>query len=114
MFFLDGFWDKVGGAIVDALRSLMLSLCDIIYKLIVFFFEIFMTLGNAQILSEITLSEFYTRVGLILGLFMIFRVTFSLIQYVINPDLIADKQKGLFNIVKRIKDDRERNGCSKQ
>ena len=102
MFILDSFWDKIGGAIVDALRSLMLSLCDIIYRLIVFFFDIFMTLGNAQILGEITLSEFYTRVGLILGLFMIFRVTFSLIQYVINPDLMVDKQKGLFNIVKRI------------
>ena len=102
MFILDGFWDDVGGAILDALRSLMLSLCGIIYKLIIFFFDIFMKLGNAEILSDVTVSEFYERVGLLLGLFMIFRVTFSLVQYVINPDMMVDKQKGVFNIVKRI------------
>lgn len=102
MFFMSTFWDNVGGAIVDALRSLMLSLCDIIYKLIAFFFDIFMILGDAKILGEVTIGEFYTRVGLILGLFMIFRVTFSLIQYVINPDLMLDKKGGLVNIVKRI------------
>lgn len=101
MLFLS-FWDDVGGAIVEALRSLMLSFCDIIYKLIVFFFDIFVVLGKAEILTDDTLLKFYERIGLILGLFMIFRVTFSLIQYVINPDLMVDKQKGLVNIIKRV------------
>lgn len=96
------FWDDVGEAIIDAIRSLMLSLCEIIYKLIVFFFDIFMTLGNGTLLNDATIQEIYQRVGLILGLFMIFRVTFALIQYVMNPDMMIDKQKGLFNIVKKI------------
>lgn len=102
MIFLAGFWDNVGSAILEALRSLMLSLCDIIYKLIVFFFDIFLMLGNSSLLEDSIVSEIYHRVGLILGLFMVFRVVFSLIQYVMNPDTMFDKQKGVFNIVKRM------------
>lgn len=102
MFFLAGFWDKVGSAIMEALRSLMLSLCEVIYKFIVFFYDIFMMLGNASILDDSVIQEIYHRVGLILGLFMVFRVVFSLIQYVMNPDMMLDKQKGVFNIVKKM------------
>jgi len=103
MIYFNSFWDGgIGESILDALRSLMLSLCEIVYKLIVFFFDIFMMLANAKLLENEVIQKIYQRVGLILGLFMIFRVTFSLIQYVINPDTMADKQKGVFNIVKRI------------
>lgn len=102
MIFLAGFWDNVGSAILEALRSLMLNLCDIIYKLIVFFFDIFLILGDSSILEDSIVNEIYHRVGLILGLFMVFRVIFSLIQYVMNPDTMFDKQKGVFNIVKRM------------
>lgn len=102
MFILSSFWDKVGSAIIDGLRTIMLSLCDLIYRLIVFFFDIFSLLGNAEILKDSTVLEIYERVGLVLGLFMIFRVVFSIIQYIMNPDNMFDKQKGLFNIVKKV------------
>ena len=59
-------------------------------------------LGNGSLLTDETLLEFYERIGLLIGLFMTFRVIFSLIQYVINPDMMIDKSKGLFNIIKRI------------
>ena len=61
-----GFWGSVGSAIVDALRSFMLSLCDIIYKLIVYFANIFFKLGSAEIFTNDTIKEIYERVGLIL------------------------------------------------
>lgn len=89
-------------AITDALRSLMLSICEIVYWLIKFFFEIFQLLGTASLLNNDTIQEVYRRIGLILGLFMLFRLVFSTIQYVINPDLLLDKSKGAFNIVKRM------------
>lgn len=102
MYILGNFWDKIGSAILESLRSLMMSLCEVIYKLIIFFFDIFIMLGNGSLLTDETLLEFYERIGLLIGLFMTFRVIFSLIQYVINPDMMIDKSKGLFNIIKRI------------
>lgn len=95
-------WDDILLAIVKALRSLFMSLSDVVYRLIVVFYDIFEKIGTATLLSNDTVMEMYRKVGLILGLFMVFKVSFSIINYIINPDLISDKQKGMGNIVKRI------------
>lgn len=92
----------IGLAIVKALRTLFMSLCDVVYRLIVVFYNIFEEIGTATLLSNDTVMGMYRKVGLILGLFMVFRVSFSIINYIINPDLMGDKQKGMGNIVKRI------------
>ncbi len=97
MYFL-----SITTAIEDAFRSLLMSLCDVVYRLIIFLFDIFNMLGTAEILENSTIQSIYQHIGLILGLFMIFRVTFSAVEYVVNPDAMTDKQKGIFDIVKRI------------
>lgn len=94
--------ESLGDAIVDALRSLMFQLCDTVYRLISFAFRTFEALGTATILKDQDLARIFERVGLILGLFMLFRVTFAMIQYIVDPDKMTDKTKGLGNIVKKI------------
>lgn len=89
-------------SILVAIRTLFLSLCAAIYKLIVYTCDIFFSLGEAKILDDPTIQGIYTRVGLILGLFMVFRLTFAGIQYLIDPDTMLDKQKGIGNIVKKV------------
>lgn len=96
------FLAETSGVITDALRSLMLGICELIYKLIIYFFNIFEIIGSAEILNDKTVQEIYSRIGLILGLFVIFRITISFIQYLIDPDIMLDKKNGVFNIVKRI------------
>lgn len=93
--------DGIGLAIEKALRTLILTLCQLVYSMIVFFFNIFEKIGTASIVSDTYIMEVYERIGLILGLFMLFRITFSGIQYVINPDLLNDKKSGMGNIVKK-------------
>lgn len=95
-------WDEITTAIVKALRAMFLSLCELVYKFIIFFYSVFEKFGTAQLLRNDTVMQIYRRIGLILGLLMLFRLAFSFIQYVINPDLIADKQKGLGNIIKNV------------
>lgn len=91
----------IGISIVKAFRTLMLMLCNLVYSMIIFFFNIFEKIGTANVVSDTYIMEVYKRVGLILGLFMLFRITFSAIQYVINPDLLMDKKTGVGNIVKK-------------
>lgn len=92
----------IGKAVMDALRTFMLTLCDAIYRLIYFTFYIFEKLGTATIITQEQVQEIFTRVGLIIGLFMVFRLTFAFIQYIIDPDSMSDKQKGIGNIIKKI------------
>lgn len=97
-----GILNDIGNAIMDGIRTLMLTLCDGIYRLIYFTFYIFEKLGTANILKEGQLEGIFTRIGLIIGIFMVFRVSFAFIQYIIDPDAMADKNKGIGNIVKKI------------
>lgn len=101
MYIID-LWSDVKYSILVAIKTLFLDLCSAVYKLIVYTFDIFFTLGEAKILDDPTIQGIYTRVGLILGLFMIFRLTFAGIQYLIDPDTMLDKQKGIGNIIKKV------------
>jgi len=100
MYILDG---NVTTAIVDAIRSLMITLCSLIYRLIVFCFDVFEKIGAANdILSTDIIVNITNKISLILGLFMIFRLTFAFIQYLINPDTMTDKNKGAGNLVTKM------------
>ena len=70
MYILDG---NVTTAIVDAIRSLMITFCSLIYRLIVFCFDVFEKIGAANdILSTDIIVNITNKISLILGLFMIF------------------------------------------
>lgn len=97
-----GILNDIGNAIMDGIRTFMLTLCDGIYRLIYFTFYIFEKLGTASILQDGQLEGIFTRMGLIIGIFMVFRVTFAFIQYIVDPDTMLDKNKGMGNIVKKI------------
>lgn len=100
MYILDG---NVTTAIVDAIRSLMITFCSLIYRLIVFCFDVFEKIGAANdILSTDIIVNITNKISLILGLFMIFRLTFAFIQYLINPDTMTDKNKGAGNLVTKM------------
>ena len=89
-FSLESFW-----------RELLLFLCKPIYQLIVYLYELFEVVGTAEIITNETLSTIYNRIGLLLGIYMMFRVLLSFIQMLINPDYISDKEKGIGNIAKK-------------
>lgn len=86
----------------DALRGLMLSLCEIVYNLISFCFEVFYNLGRANILNNDTLDPIFRKIGLIIGIFMIFRVTFAFVQYIVDPNMMTDKNKGAQTVIKKV------------
>lgn len=86
--------------IVDAARTLALFFCEIIYSLICFCFDIFNGFGKVRL--DIDASAIFQRVELVLGLFMVFRLTFAAIEYLINPDSMMDKEKGIGNIIKKV------------
>ena len=93
---------SIMSAIQDSLRTLMLDICSIIYRLIAFCFEVFYNLGTANLLNDDAVQKIISRFSLIIGIFMVFRVTFAFIQYIIDPDTMTDKNKGAGNIVKKI------------
>ena len=86
------------------LRKVAGSICSAIYSLISILFDVFYSLANIRILNAGTMIDgvwhdapitiIYKRITLLLGIIMVFYVTFQFVKYVLEPDTFADKEKG--------------------
>ena len=90
------------GWLDDFLRTIFSGLDNVGYFFVEGIFNVFFTIVNADLFSGDIINTFYTRIQLILGILMIFRISITLLQMIVNPDMFKDKQKGAGSIVKRI------------
>lgn len=86
--------------IQNAIRGLCSGICKLIYPLMAKLYDIFLEIGS--ILYNDTFSGIYNRISLIIGVFMVFRVIFWLIELLVNPDGIGDKEKNPGKIVSKV------------
>ena len=86
----------------DFFREMFAVFDKVIYSLIGFTYNVLFNIADSNIIDPDIIKEFYGRVQLILGVIMIFKVSVSLMQYVINPDAFADKKTGFGQIITRI------------
>lgn len=88
--------------IVKILRTLFFNLDKVVYEGIGNVYDLLLKIARTTIFNSETIDGFYTRIYALIGIFMLFKVTLSLINYVVNPDDFVDKEKGIANITKRI------------
>lgn len=87
---------------MDWIRLLFAQIDKVIYWLISVTYSIIVKLSNISIFNSENIENFAGRVYAFLGIIMLFKVTFSLITYLIDPDAISDKTKGTGNLIKNI------------
>ena len=95
------FWSDPG-FLANFCRGFLAILDSIGYFFLNGIFNIFFTIANASFFQGDVIDTFYSRIQMILGIFMIFRLTITFLQIIVNPDLFKDKQKGAASLVKRI------------
>lgn len=88
--------------IIKTLRTLFFSLDKVIYGLIDDVYGLLLQLTRTSVFSEESIHQFAERIYALVGIFMLFKVTVSLVNYVLNPDDFTDKEKGLGSIVKHV------------
>ena len=87
----------------NSFRALFAAIDKGIYGLIAVVYSLVDELvRNITIFDGDTISNFASRVYVFVGILMLFKVTFSLINYIVNPDTISDKTNGASNIAKNI------------
>ena len=91
----------IGDSIVQACRTFVGWIAVTIYTLIEYMYHVFELLGRTEIIEDSFVATIYSRVGMILGVFMVFKLIFSLIQSLIEPDKFNDKKSGYGQIIKR-------------
>lgn len=83
-------------------RSLFTALDELGYWLLQGVYDVFFAVSNAEILSGNTMNDLYGRLQLIFGVFMVFKLSLTILNIIINPDNYKDKQKGAGSIVVRV------------
>lgn len=91
----------IASAIKHAFRILIGRIATLIYNLIINIYDLFMYISRAEILDNDLVQAVYQRVGMILGLFMLFKLTFTLIQALIDPNKLSDQKNGFGKIIGR-------------
>lgn len=86
----------------DAARWLLGMLDSTIYKLVAIVLQGIFDLAGTEIVTNETIEAFAQRVYVILGILMLFKLTVSLINALVNPDMLTDKQRGTDKIVVRV------------
>lgn len=87
---------------MDWIRLLFAQIDKVIYWLISVTYSMIIKLSETSIFKAGNIEDFASRVYAFLGVIMLFKVTFSLITYLIDPDAISDKTRGTGNLIKNI------------
>ena len=90
------------GFILDAFRSFLTVFDMIAVTLLGAVYKIFFLVANATIINGEVIKVFYSRIQLILGIIMIFKLAMSILNIIINPDLVKDQKQGPGKMVTRI------------
>lgn len=76
-------------------KNLFFILDSAILNFIPRIYDLLISISRTSILSQADIKDFSDRIQLLLGIFMLFKVSFSLIMYVVNPDDFSDQSKGI-------------------
>ena len=86
----------------NLVKTIIGGLDRMIYGLLVVVYELFFNVATAELFNNGTIRSFYGRIQLILGVFMLFRLSILIIQIIIDPDKAGDKNTGFSSIIKRV------------
>lgn len=91
---------------MDILKRFLVGFLGLIdsavYMFIEWIYGLLLDIAEAKPFSNDLFAAFADRIYALLGLFMLFKVSFSLIKYIVNPDDFNDKVKGGKKLVMNI------------
>lgn len=81
------------------MRRFFISIDSVLFNFIGDLYDTLLTISRTSILSQGEIAELAKRIELLLGIFMLFKLTFSLITYIVNPEDFTDKSKGFGKLI---------------
>lgn len=86
-------------------RAIMFFLDNVVYGLIPEIYKVFIFLSELNLYSTDETNPLYqlvSHVYVLLGIFMLFKVSFSLLQYLVDPNAFRDSSKGIGKLVTNV------------
>ena len=90
------------GSVTSVFRNLFLLIDTGVYWLVDQAYWLFSMLSEASLFTQTQIESFASRIYVLVSIIMFFKLGFSFINYIINPDSFTDKQKGGAALIKKI------------
>lgn len=84
------------------LRFISFWLDKLFYSFVPTVYNILMDIAETTIFTEEIFDMFASKVYALLGIFMLFKVSFSILTYIVDPDSFLDKSKGFSKLISNI------------
>ena len=91
-----------GGFWADLFRNIFGWVDSLIYGFIASVYNTFTNIANYTLINDEVLQTFNQRIYALIGIFMLFKLAFSLITYFISPDKFSDSRSGFGNLIQRV------------
>ena len=86
----------------NVLRTILTMADYGVYSLLKYVYQLFFNVASTNLLGGEMVYNIFGRVQLVLGVFMMFKLTMSIIKGIVNPDTFTDGKTGFGNIIMRI------------
>lgn len=95
--------DRIFNVVYGLFRGLLFYLDQIVYWFIPVLYKLLLYLANVDLMSgNVPIEALIRRLYIFVGVFMLFRLSFSIVNYIVNPDAFSDQTKGFSNMVRRV------------
>lgn len=83
------------------IRQFLASIDVVVFSLLSWMLEGVFNLSSLMLSTDFA-KQIYTRIYIILGVFMAFKLTFSFLKYLVSPDAMTDKEQGVGKLIGRV------------
>lgn len=91
-----------GWKLYDLPRSIFTAIDDGVYSMIGNVYELIVDIANVSVFSTDTLQAFYGKIYALLSIFMLFKLSFSIVSYILDPSKTFDKNAGFGKLITNI------------
>ena len=87
--------------IIEGFYKLLALIDYLVYSLASTMINVIIDIAGREIFDPTKINEIATRIYIVVGVLMLFKLVISAIQFMINPDVFDDKEKGLVGILRK-------------
>ncbi|MDD6224551.1 MAG: hypothetical protein PUB18_06110, partial [bacterium] len=87
---------------MNLIRGIFVTLDIMVFQVFQWVTQAVFDLTTLEIVKEEAYQAFQERIYVILGIFMLFKIAISLLNYLVSPDKISDKEQGMGKLFMRV------------
>ena len=88
--------------ISDVFRSILSLFDRVVYWFLSLLVSLFDQIASVRVFGSDTIKAFSERIFFLVAVIMVFKVSFSIIKYIINPDTFSDNERGMGKVIRNV------------